>query len=99
MLLNECKVYDVFQTTAGDIVLLGFFNDFVPYNGLILKNDKNQRWEISGIGWDRIHQLKESVYPENSGIKSIWDCKVKCLDDKYKLEKGAILSFDSYDRK
>jgi hypothetical protein len=91
-MLGDIRVYDVFNTSIGQVAILVFFVDTRPRIGMRLVDEGNSKWVISGIGWDRISEFGNPVFSEFPEAKSIWDCSLRTMEDGTIIEKNTLLS-------
>lgn len=87
MTLNICKILDVFDTTIGTVVLIGFYSDSTPYIGMYIKDKSGSKRKITGVGTNRIYTIPDRFRDEN--FKSIWDCKLESVNHEAALEIGS----------
>lgn len=88
---NNCKVFNIYNTSIGNIVMLGFYDETVPYLGMELYNKLNYKWKVIGIGMNRIEQFTSNESCEN--IKSIWDCNLQSITNAMVLQNNDILFY------
>ena len=83
---------DKFDTSLGLIVVIGFFENFIPsINMIIISQTSGSTWKVFGIGQNRALQQLEKY--SNLHYESIWDIQVEGISANKKLKKGDKLDF------
>jgi len=72
---SVCAVIELFNTSIGEIALLGFFDSWSPRPGMILKNSMNIQWKLTGVGMEKTTTV--SSVSINKKFESVWDCRLE----------------------
>jgi hypothetical protein len=78
--MNKIFVEEIFNTSLGKIAILQFPDNEHPVIGMILRNDANSEWQITGIS--------RGKHP----TKILWGCQIK-NNSAEDLKSGDILFY------